>query len=186
MALSCGRRLGFASRFPGCFWLRHFDGLCSAGPGRLSWYAAAEKVGSIASAAKALTDSKPFTGGLCVRTSLSPRWGWSGSHSYPRLAPWAAFLRRSAASSSTCVPLFRRNSRSHTLKGFRQPSVVERVLLSVSELELQHLRHQNLLRARSTTKINNNVNISLKGGGQECPPYTTRFRLFYPFYGPGM
>ena len=29
-----------------------------------------------------------------VTTNLPPRWGSSGSHFYPRLAPWAAFLRR--------------------------------------------------------------------------------------------
>jgi hypothetical protein len=29
--------------------------------------------------------------------------------------------------------------------------------------------------------INNNVNINLNGGGQECPPYTARFIAFYPY-----
>jgi|HubBroStandDraft_3_1064219.scaffolds.fasta_scaffold48006_2 hypothetical protein len=34
---------------------------------------------------------------IACESYLSPRWGLSGSHFYPRLAPWAAFLRRSAA-----------------------------------------------------------------------------------------
>jgi hypothetical protein len=29
-----------------------------------------------------------------AKSILSPRWGWSASHFCPRLAPWAAFLRR--------------------------------------------------------------------------------------------
>jgi len=33
----------------------------------------------------------------CVRANLSPRWGLDIWRFYPRLAPWAAFLRRSAA-----------------------------------------------------------------------------------------
>jgi hypothetical protein len=28
---------------------------------------------------------------VCLRTGLSPRWGFSASHLFPRLAPWAAF-----------------------------------------------------------------------------------------------
>jgi hypothetical protein len=34
--------------------------------------------------------------------------------------------------------------------------------------------------------INNNVNINLNGGGQECPPNTARFIAFYPFCRSGM
>src|SRR5580704_19785272 len=33
----------------------------------------------------------------CVRANLSPRWGLDIWRFYPRLAPWAAFLRRSVA-----------------------------------------------------------------------------------------
>ena len=34
---------------------------------------------------------------VCVRTGLSPLGGWIAFLFYPRLAPWAAFLRRFAA-----------------------------------------------------------------------------------------
>ena len=38
-----------------------------------------------------------FPGTAGGRDSLSPRWGLSASDVYPRLMPWAAFLRRFAA-----------------------------------------------------------------------------------------
>ncbi len=78
-----------------------FDALCSAGLGRLSLYAAAEKVGSIASAAKALTDSKP-SNAKCVRENYSfAPLGLACVSLFPRLAPWAVFLRRFAAAETS-------------------------------------------------------------------------------------
>ena len=52
---------------------------------------------------------------MCVRTSLSPLRGWITFHFYPRLAPWAAFLRRFAARVAGRVPLPIRESSSHAL-----------------------------------------------------------------------
>jgi hypothetical protein len=79
------------------------------GIGRLSLYAAAEEIGSIASAAKALTDSKPSTAALKALRHPNPE------------------------------------SFGSLLTG------VERVFLCASDLDLQHLRRQDQLRARSTT-----------------------------------
>ena len=36
-------------------------------------------------------------------TNLPPRWGSSLTHFYPRLTPWAAFLRRFAAGRLTVL-----------------------------------------------------------------------------------
>jgi hypothetical protein len=44
----------------------------------------------------------------CVRANLSPRWGLDIWRFYPRLAPWAAFLRRSAAESGSVANWVRR------------------------------------------------------------------------------
>src|SRR5262250_338900 len=50
---------------------------------------------------------------LCVRTTFSPLRGLSVFHLYPRLTPWAAFLRRFAAGNRCHVPLRFSSSSSH-------------------------------------------------------------------------
>jgi hypothetical protein len=49
-----------------------------------------------------------------VRTGLPPRWGFSAAHFSPRLAPWAAFLRRFAARSEEHAPPKFQFSRMHS------------------------------------------------------------------------
>jgi len=47
------------------------------------------------------SSERPEPLSVCVRTRLSPLRGLNVSHLYPRLAPWAAFLRRFAADNRT-------------------------------------------------------------------------------------
>jgi len=55
---------------------------------------------------------------VCVRTLLSPLWGWIISHSYPGLAPWDLLLRRLAAikPEASCLAASARWVLTHTLK----------------------------------------------------------------------